>query len=263
MQEKIIKRNIIIAVVVTLLLVIGMVAAWGTLLVKPQAKEIAETEGKYTERKQVADDLPKELENLKKAEDQRAYVEGQLAFFQHRYRSLYFGDISNTDPNVQQAARETTWRRWMNEFYTGYGIALRDELVNAANATGVTINTAVKVVAPPRAPEEVAAFASGLYKPTGGPLNVTITGSLSNILQFFNRINQSSILLLIDRNIRLEGYSPDIKVTFSLTPYLLAAGPGAKSGFGGAAPATPAGTTTGTMNGAPAATPIPGSTSGP
>ncbi len=240
MQEKVIKRNIIISIVVTLLVVIGMVAAWGTLLVKPQNTQIAETQRQYEERKGVADRLPKALADQKKAEDQRNYVKGQLAFFRARYRSLYFGDISNTNPSIQKAAREVTWRRWMNEYYTGYGLALRSELIRVANATGVTINTEVKVVAPPKLPEEVAAPANGLFKPTGGPVNVSITGSLSNILQFFNRINQSPILMMVDRNIKLEGFSPEIKATFSVTPYLLAAGPGANLSATGGAAAAPA-----------------------
>jgi hypothetical protein len=245
MQEKIIKRNIIIAISVTVFLLIVMVVAWGQLLVKPQNAAIAAAELKYQDRKKVADALPTALTEKRKAEDQRQYLEGQLAFFRSRYRSLYFGAINDTNPAIQEAAREVAWRRWMNEYHVGYGIALKRELEAAANATGVTISSAIKVSAPPRAPEEVAPTSNGLFRPTSSPMSMTIVGTLPAILQFFNRINQSSILMVVDRNLKLEGYSPEIKATFSLTPYLLAAGPGAKLGGTGAAapaggaPATP------------------------
>jgi hypothetical protein len=241
-MEKTIRRNIYIVLGLTVVLLIAMVFAWGTMLVKPQNAAIAKAQTDYQASKTVADRLPQAIADKTKAEDRRAYLRGQIAFFQQRYRSLRFGDINSTDPVRQKSEREIAWRRWQNEYFNDYGIALRQELINVANSTGVTINTAVKVVAPPRAPEEVAVPAYGLFKPTGGALAITITGTLSNIMQFFNRVNQSSILMLVDRNVRLEGYSPEIKATFSLTPYLLAAGPGVTLGTGtpGAAAAAPA-----------------------
>jgi hypothetical protein len=239
-MEKTIKRNIYIVLGLTVFLLIAMVAAWGTLLVKPQKAAIAQAQTDYQASKAIADRLPQAIADKTKAEDRRAYLRGQMAFFRQRYRSLYFGAINDPNPAVQKAARIVAWRRWQNEYFNDYGIVLRQELINVANATGVTINTAVKVTAPPRAPEEVAVPAYGLFKPTGGALSLTITGTLSDIMQFFNRINQSSILMLVDRNVRLEGYSPEIKATFSVTPYLLASGPGVALGTGTAGAAAPA-----------------------
>jgi hypothetical protein len=34
--------------------------------------------------------------------------------------------------------------------------------------------------------------------------------------------------MVVDKNLKLENYSPTIKTTFNITPYLIAAGPGAK-----------------------------------
>jgi hypothetical protein len=141
---------------------------------------------------------------------------------------------------------------------------LRATLVSVANETGVTINVAPpKVDAPPRAPEDVVIPATGFFRPTSntanGVLNTTVTGSLSNIMRFFNRINYSPVLMVIG-TVKLEdastgastgqsGSGPEtavattaggpnrIRATFSVTPYLLAAGQGVKLGAATTAPA--------------------------
>jgi hypothetical protein len=125
------------------------------------------------------------------------------------------------------------------------------------------------VDAPPRAPEDLAIPANGFFRPTSnsnnGVLSVTVTGTLTNVMRFFNRVNISPILMVVG-TLKLDsasggttpggtggfggppGSAPaanvatgepnQITATFTLTPYLLAAGPGVTLTAGGAAAAT-------------------------
>lgn len=220
-----IQRNIYIVIGVSALLLIAMFAAWFLVLVRPQNDKIAEVSQNYETRAGVAKTLGKALIDKAKAEEKKQYLDGQLEFLQERYRSLYFGKVEGTDL-VAEAARDQAWRRWMNEYYLEYGVAVRRELVAAANEAGVIIKTAIKVDAPPKVPEELAPPPSGFLKPTsasGGALPVEITGTFPDILRFLNRLNLSPILMTVG-NIKLEGYSPSIKATFTVTPYLVARG---------------------------------------
>lgn len=207
------------------------------LLVRPQKEQLTKTQATYDSRKQLADGLQKALAAQRKSEDELAYVQDQMQFLtgtaqrKGRFRSLYFGNI-NGESDANKAARLVTWHRWLNEYYSGFGLALSDELVRIAQQSGVVLKTTskIQVDAPPRNPEDVKPPAHGFMMPlsnsNGGALSVTITGDLSHILQFFDGINQSSILMVVG-NIKLDGYSPLITATFTLTPYLLATGPGA------------------------------------
>jgi hypothetical protein len=269
-----IKRNIYILIGVTILLLGGMIAAWYFALIKPIKERTERTVKSYDEEAAVANTLQQKLDDLKKAEDRKVYLEGQLAYFRLRYRNLRFGDIG-TDPanltEAQKGARIAVWRAQLNEFYSGYNDALRRTLVSVANETGVDINIPPpKVDAPPKAPEDVVIPATGFFRPTSntnnGALNTTVTGSLSEIMRFFNRINYSPVLMVIGA-IKLEDASAggtnagqggssgaptpalttadgqnQIRATFSVTPYLLAAGEGVKLGAG-TAPAAGAPTT--------------------
>jgi hypothetical protein len=278
-----IKRNIYILIGVTFLLLAGMIAAWFFALIKPLKERTAKTQQEYEARRAVAETLPAKLAAQKQAEDRRVYLEGQLAYFRLRYRNLQFGDIGTdmaTATPLQKAARIQAWRAMLNEFYAGYNNSLRTTLVNVANQTGVTINIAApKVDAPPRAPEDLVIPANGFFRPTSntnnGVLNASVTGSLSNVIRFFNRVNISPILMVIG-TLKLDSASAaatpggqggppnaatgtaatlaaggpnQITATFSVTPYLLAAGSGVTLSAGAAAtPGAPVGAP---MDGAP------------
>lgn len=208
-------RNTYIVIGVSALLLIAMVAAWYLVLVRPQNDQIAEKTKQYEQRSAVAAELGKNLKARAKALEEQDYLNGELAFLRERYRSLDFS-----------GSQDENWRRWMNEYYAEFGIAVRRELIAAANASGVIINSTIKVDAPPQVPENVQAPPSGFLKPTsanGGALGVEIRGTFPAIINFLNRINLSPILMVVG-NIKLEGASPDIKATFTLTPYLLARG---------------------------------------
>ena len=238
-MEAKIRRNIFILVGVTFLLLLMVTVAWFMLLVRPQKEQLTKTQATYDARKSLADGLPKALAAQRKSEDELSYAQDQMQFLtgtaqrQGRFRSLYFGEI-NGSSDANQAARLVTWHRWLNEYYSGFGFALSAELVRIAQESGVILKTTskIQVDAPPRNPEDVKPPTHGFMLPlsnsNGGALGVSITGDLSHILQFYNGINQSSILMVIG-NIKLVGYSPQITATFTLTPYLLASGPGAIS----------------------------------
>ena len=258
-METKLRRFIIGFIAGTFVLAIGMTVAWNMVLIKPLKKEIEEAGKSYTAEKEVADRLPEALKKETQAVQNLVLVKEQFSYFQKRYRSLNF-DLTT------EAAREVTWQKWMDEYFEFYGIELRRELLEAADVSGVVINTSVKVDPPPQLPEQVAAPPNGLMKPvTGGILSVDITGTLPELYRFFERINQSAILMTLG-TIKLSGSSPDIRASFTITPYLLAVGPsvtlpaaptavteaaGAVAGAAGAAGAAVAGA------GAPAGAPPP------
>ncbi|MBV9867733.1 MAG: hypothetical protein JO316_20470 [Abitibacteriaceae bacterium] len=240
MQESTIKRNIIILLVVTFLLLVIMAVAWGFALNRPLLENIAKEHERYDTRSAVAAKLPQALIDQTKAEQQKVYVANQLAFFQQRYRHLDFDYGSATDPKeVQDSKKLQTWQRYMNEYFSSYGLSLKNELLNAADASGVSINTAIKISPPPKVPEELPPTPPGFLTPidsAGNNLAVTIVGTYPSIIDFFNRINTSSILMAISP-VKLEGASPGIKVTFTVTPFLVQTGSAVKvSPSGGAAP---------------------------
>ena len=261
MREQIARRNTWIAVGVSVFLLFVMVIAYVQLPLKKARATIAADTSKYEGLKTEADGLPKAQEEQRKAEDKTDYLRTQLTFFRQRYRTLNFGDINGTSA-VQIANRQIAWRRWLNEYFSDYGLAVQTELVTAARQTGVVLNSKINVGAPPSAPEQVIVPANGLFRPTGAALEVSVAGPLPSIIRFFDRINDSSILLLVGRDLKLEGESPNITATVSITPYLLAAGIGAPIGTSvtagaGAAGAGAAGGSSGGMSsGSPSASPV-------
>ncbi len=238
-MEKIILRNIYIVIGVTVALLIIMVGVWAKMLMSPQMEALTKAKGEYDTAKTEADKLPQALNDKLKAQHEVQFVKDQLAFLQQRFRRLSF-DYQGRDINADRVAKEVIWRRWLNEYHHEYGRALSRELIAIANASDVNIKTEVKVEAPPQIPEAVTVPTNGLLKPTGAtPLAIEITGRLPNIKDFLTRINRSSIFMVVTSpGIKLEGYSPDIKATFTVQPYLLAVGKNVQiSAAAGTAPA--------------------------
>jgi hypothetical protein len=95
-----IKRNIYILIGVTILLLGGMIAAWFFALIKPLKETTAKVEKDYDDEAAVARTLQQRLDEKKKAEDRKIYLEGQLAYFRQRYRSLSFGDIGDNPASL-------------------------------------------------------------------------------------------------------------------------------------------------------------------
>ena len=130
---------------------------------------------------------------------------------------------------------------------------------------------------PPQNPEDVVAPASGILKPPTEALSVTVTGTLDSLLQFFQIINRSEILMTIGTVATTtpadaKTFPAPVTATFTITPYLLVSGgsatqapiPGIESVIPGAAPATAGAAGTGDPSGlpAPGGTPVnPGTAS--
>ena len=267
MTEVKIRRSIYILIGLTILILIGMSMGWLFVLARPQQDEIAIVEKKYNERKVVALTLTQNLKAQRIAEDKQRYVEGQLAFFRGsretnwlgRYRTFEFKELADpaSETAEQRALRINVWKRQLNEYFSSYGENLQGSLLRRANAIGPLVALGerqkliisfpgVKVDAPPKAPEDVVVPANALLKPTagtgGGSLGVSVKGTFRQIKEFLNQINREPILYSVG-NIKLEGVSPEITATFSITPYLLATGDGAqKLSITPAAPAGDAGT---------------------
>ena len=167
------------------------------------------------------------------AEQRLGYAQGELDYFRTRYRSLPL-DLTEAPGN---GPRYQTFVRYLNEYSSGFGLQARAQLIRAADESGVLIDTNIKVDAPPQNPEDVTSPPSGFLKPQTAPLDVSITGTFDALLRFFQIINHSEILMVVG-NVKLEGVSPEIKATFTITPYLMASGPSATvAAIAGAAPA--------------------------
>ncbi len=78
-------------------------------------------------------------------------------------------------------------------------------------------------------PSSAPSGSGGAAASGGGSMSVTVTGPLPNILRYFNSLNNNATLVKVG-TIKLDteaGQPGTVRATFTLTPYLLAAGPGA------------------------------------
>ena len=217
-METKLRRLIIGTFAGTFVLLVLMIVLWNMVLIRPLKENITTAQANYDKQKTEAGDLKKSLANKVKAEKNLMLVQDQLKVFRQRFRSINF-DL--TTP----AKTELTWKGYMTEYSREYGIALRDEIVAAADDAGVDVATSAKIDAPPQKPEDVVAPAGFLKPVTGGNLSVTIEArSYNDLLRFLTRINKSRILMTVG-NIKLAGYAPAIKASVTLTPYLITTGP--------------------------------------
>jgi hypothetical protein len=242
-------RRIILGIGIgTFVLLVAVVLVWKLKFYDTVNADIATQQTAYDTAKAQADKLPTALADKTKAEQKKKFAQAQLDYLRLRFRSLSF-DLSSP------GATEATFGRYLNEYFEGYGLALRRQLLTAAAESGVQLDTKAAVVTPPQTPETVQAPPSGFLKPlTGGSLDMTVIGSYENILRFLDRINHSEILMTVG-NIKLAkggttggasatttaSASDSITANFLVTPYLLATGPSAPVGTpplpAGAAPA--------------------------
>lgn len=292
-NEAAIRRNIIIVLALTFLLLAGMIGAYGFGPYRGVQKKIADQEA-IIEKNQAATNnaaFVKAQQSLVKAQQEQVTLATQLEFLQSRYHSLYvdLGDspADATSPqNLKNAKLYLTFQRWQNEYYAEYGLILADELQRAIADSGVQFSgstaggggapsgapssfsgppsgfrgqpgagggaqgAATKqvpdiVVSPvtlPKNPEDciplTQAATNGLLQPVA-PLSFSVRGDLVNILRFFDLLtNEQSQVLKTVSSIKLDGNSPDITASFTVTPYLVLRGPSVKvTAVGGGAPA--------------------------
>ena len=235
-METKLKRLIYVAFGITFVLIVAMIVVWKLKFyddVTNKLDKIVGKEGTYPAQVAIADKLDANLKAEAIAKEQLILSKEQLEYFRQRFRALPFNLVND-------GSRNRTWIGYMNEYFADYGLEMRRQLVSAADETGVVLNTALKVDAPPQMPENVTAPPSGFLKPvTGGIITVDVTGALPDILRFLERVNRSPILMTVGA-IKLEGASPTIKATFTITPYLIASGPSVQLQPPPAAAGTPA-----------------------
>lgn len=224
------RRGIFLAFGITFALIVAMIVVWKLKFYDDVTQQITTANAALTTAKTEGAKLGSELKTAAQAKENLSLAKDELEYFRRRYRSLRF----DLPPAANAPARLNTWRGYMNEYAFNYGVEVRRQLINAANETGVVLNTSLKVDAPPQVPENVVAPPSGFLKPvTGGNMTVDVTGDLGSILRFLERVNRSPILMTVGA-IKLEGASPTIRATFTITPYLVATGPSIKLPAGAA-----------------------------
>lgn len=309
-KEKREKRNIIILTAVTLLLLVALTVGWYFVLVKNVTVQREAAQRDYEARKTIADRLEKAQVDQRKAEDRLVEVSGQLQFFRRFYRSLEFGAMGTdpaTETDAQKTERARTWRLWLREYFSDYADAFTATLDAKARQSGVSLDRSIKVANPPQTPEDVVPPPNGFLKPAQGSGNsqggtstasitpiattsptlgagggaaaassggvaVRATGTLKQLIDFFQRLNNSPILMVV-QNIKLDsstGASNNqngsgttglstiastagqsnrrpaadglykVTASFNLVPYLLARGAGAPITSGGGASASSA-----------------------
>jgi len=252
MSESALRNRNIAVVAIAFVLAIAIVLVWRLHFFDNVNGQLNTARTALVTQSATAKKLEASLTAQRIAEVNKDLAQRQVNVFRQRFRSL------NYDLASSPGAREATFRRVLNEYFTDYGVELRRELIQAADESGVIIKTSVKVQTPPQNPEDVVAPPTGFSKPLdgGGTMSVESAGTLPKILRFFERINQSEILMTVGSStqtgLRLENTASDasiIKATFTITPYLLATGPDAALPAGGA-------TTTTAASGSPGAPPV-------
>ena len=217
-------------------LTVAMVLVWKFKFYDQVVQKLDTSTKNYAESSKNAAKLSKTRVAALLAYQKLGLAQGELDYFRTRYRSLQM-DVE-TDPIAGYGPRDATFIRYLREYSRDFGLAARGQLLRAADESGVKIDTSIAVDAPPQNPEDIKPPDSGFLKPETEALDVTITGTLDDILRFFQIINRSEILMVVG-NVKLEGLSPSIKASFTLTPYLLVTGKSAKQkeipGLAGAA----------------------------
>ena len=259
MREALLRRNILIIAIVS-----GVLAALILLVMKLRFfdtvnADITRSTAAYQTNDTAGKALKANLDAQKIAENNLRFAQQQTNAFRQRFRSLNF----NLPADPGDGARIATWRRYLNEYNSDYGVELRRVLLDAADETKVLISTNVKVAAPPQNPEDVVTPPGGFLKPLSDTsVSVSATGPLPNVMRFLERINQSEVLLTTGSTgsvgIKVEAVPPlGVRATFNITPYLVATGPDAQLPAPSAAvPAAGAGAPGGAP-GAPPGAPTP------
>ena len=222
MNEKKLRIAWIGTLVGAFVLIVAMVLVWKFRFYDPLLSELDTATTEFAKQDEQAKKLDASLKGALLAQQRLELANGELEYFRARYRNLPM-DLTES-PVVGQGPRNATFVRYLDEYSLNFGKAARAQLIRAADESGVQITTNIKVQAPPQNPEDVTAPASGLLKPSNEILGVTVTGTFGSILQFFQIINKSEILMVIG-NVKMEGTSPAIKTTFTITPYLVVSGP--------------------------------------
>ncbi|BCM89454.1 hypothetical protein IAD21_01300 [Abditibacteriota bacterium] len=259
MREALLRRNITIISIASVVLAGLILLIMKLRFFDTVNADLTKSNGLFNTAVTTGADLEKNLIAERIALNNKSFAQQQTNAFRQRFRSLSF----NLEPTPDEGPRKATWRRYLNEYYSDYGVELRRVLIQAADESGVILTTSVKVQAPPQNPEDVGTPPGGFLKPLtdGNLVNVHVTGSWSNMLRFFERINQSEVLMTVGSTgttgLKVESTGSGVVASFNMTPYLVASGPSAQLPTA----AVSAGTATQGGIGSPTGGPVPQSTS--
>lgn len=229
MREALLRRNITIISIVSVVLAGLILLIMKLRFFDTVNADITKANTTYESNKTTGAKLKDNLKALKIAQNNLTFAQQQTNVFRQRFRSLNF----NLPPEPDAGPRIATWRRYLNEYNSDYGVELRRVLIQAADETGVIISTTVKVAAPPQNPEDVVTPPGGFLKPLSDTsVSVQANGPLPNVMRFLERINQSEVLLTTGSTgsvgIKVESNALGVRATFNITPYLVATGPAAQ-----------------------------------
>ena len=229
MREALLRRNITIISIVSVVLAGLILLVMKLRFFDTINTDIAKANTDYEANETAGKERGPNIKAQRIAERNLTFASQQTDVFRQRFRSLPF----NLPPEPDAGPRIATWRRYLNEYNSDYGIELRRVLLQAADETDVVINSSVKVSAPPLNPEDVVSPPGGFLKPlASGTVGVQATGSLPNVLRFLERINQSEVLLTTGAagsvGIKIEAAPAGVRATFNIAPYLVATGPSAQ-----------------------------------
>lgn len=258
MREALLRRNITIISIVSVVLAGLILLIMKLRFFDTVNASLTAANTNYSTYEGNGKKLKDNLKSLKIAQNNLTFASDQTNVFRQRFRSLAF----DLPPEPDAGPRVATWRRYLNEYNSDYGVELRRVLIQAADESEVIISTSVKVAAPPQNPEEVVTPPAGFLKPLSTTsVSVQASGPLNNVMRFLERINQSEVLLTTGSTgsvgIKVEAAPLGVRATFNITPYLVATGPAAQLPAPAAAPSTGSAAPGGATSAVPSTSTLP------
>jgi len=163
-------------------------------------------------------------QDLEKAKADNDKLRAQLRYFKNNLRIISF----KTADGDQDA-----WKAIMHEFHE----VIKPEFDEFMRSAGLPVNYNFSPDTPPAIWTAVKAPSSSFIKlPSGGQIEVQVTGRYTDIIRFLNHLTSWNRLIGIGA-IKLSGQSPYITATFPISIFILADVPESvlSAGGGGAA----------------------------
>jgi hypothetical protein len=168
-------------------------------------------------------------QNLEQAKADNDKLRAQLKYFKDNYHVISF----KTADGDQDA-----WKAIMHEFHE----VIKPEFDEFMRSAGLPVNYSFSPDTPPAIWTAVKAPSSSFIKlPSGGQVEVQVTGKYTDIIRFLNHLTTWNRLIGVG-TIRLGGQSPYITASFPINIFILAdvpetvlssGGGGAPGGMGG------------------------------
>lgn len=225
----------IVTIVIGIVLLVGLSAAFFFLMIKPKAKELADAQAQYETDKAKADTLPQV-----KAQYQAAVADWMKARMDlEQLMALRSTPISFYTPIPAWIA---LWQE--------YRVTMPGVIEKFVKSFGLRIVSGMSMPAPPASPPSPPA--SGYMAIPEGTVTLTVEGTLQQLERFYRSIKYCPRVMTIG-GLSLSGTGNTLTATVPMNFYLLVETPpgaaAAAGGPGGAPPGVP---------GAPGGAPPPG-----